>query len=199
MSLAPGTAIGFYEIAAKIGSGGMGEVYRARDSRLDREVALKVIRRALHDQADAVDRFLREAMLVSSLNHPNIVTIYETGVHGTDRYIAMEMVTGRTLRSLMQNEDQGEIATERACAIAQQTAQALAVAHAARIIHRDIKPENVMVRPDGYVKVLDFGLARFQPDAASRATGLLPAASRRPASSWERSAISRPNRCAASR
>ena len=148
----------------------MGEVYRAADPRLGRDVAVKVIRRShVHDE-DALDRLLREATLASSLNHPNIVTIYETGVVGTDRYVAMELVEGTTLRVAAA---QGML-LGRALAIARQIAEALAVAHAAQIVHRDIKPDNVMVRPDGYVKLLDFGLARLQPDAiAAGVTGPL--------------------------
>ena len=138
----------------------MGEVYRAKDPRLSREVALKVIRRVLSvgpdAQDDALDRLLREAVLASALNHPNIVTIYETGVVDADRYIAMELIEGTTLRQVAA---QG-LAVSRAIGIARQVSEALAVAHAAQIVHRDIKPDNVMVRPDGYAKLLDFGLAR---------------------------------------
>jgi serine/threonine protein kinase len=143
----------------------MGEVYRARDPRLSREVALKVIRRVLSvgpdGQDDTLDRLLREAILASALNHPNIVTIYETGVFDTDRYIAMELIEGSTLRQAAQ---QG-LPVGRALGIARQVSEALAVAHASQIVHRDIKPDNVMVRPDGYVKLLDFGLAKVQPEA----------------------------------
>jgi predicted ATPase len=156
-----GTRIGPYEILSQLGAGGMGEVYRAADSRLGRDVAVKMIRRALVHDETALDRLLREATLASSLNHPNIVTIYETGVVGHDRYVAMELIDGATLREVA---NQG-IELSRIVSIARQIAEALAVAHAAQIIHRDIKPENVMVRPDGYVKLLDFGLARLQPDA----------------------------------
>jgi predicted ATPase len=142
----------------------MGEVYRAHDPRLSREVALKVIRRVLSvgpdAQDDALDRLLREAILASALNHPNIVTIYETGIVETDRYIAMELIEGMTLRSAA---SQG-LPVGRAIGIARQVSEALAVAHAAQIIHRDIKPDNVMVRTDGYVKLLDFGLAKVQRD-----------------------------------
>ena len=161
MSLTPGTRIGPYAILSQLGAGGMGEVYRAQDSRLARIVALKLIRRTLvHDDA-ALDRLLREATLASALNHPNIVTIYETGVADGDRYVAMELVEGQTLRLLAE----GGMPVARAIGIGRQIAEALAVAHAAQIVHRDIKPENVMVRPDGYVKLLDFGLARLQPGA----------------------------------
>jgi predicted ATPase len=144
-------------VVAQLGAGGMGEVYRAKDARLARSIALKVIRRALVGDEASLDRLLREATLASALNHPNIVTVYETGVFGSDRYIAMELIEGSTLRAAA-----GEgLPLSRAIAIARQITEALAVAHAAQIIHRDIKPENVMVRPDGYVKLLDFGLARL--------------------------------------
>src|SRR3954453_11126177 len=162
MSLSAGTKLGPYEVLSQLGAGGMGEVYRARDPRLTRDIALKVIRRALvygtpapaHDDGDltgdgdGIDRLLREATLASALNHPNIVTIYETGVVDTDRYVAMELVEGSTLRTLAA----AGIPLERAVGIARQMAEALAVAHAAHIVHRDIKPDNVMVRPDGYLK-----------------------------------------------
>jgi predicted ATPase len=156
-----GTQIGPYEVLRQLGAGGMGEVYRAHDPRLGRDIALKVIRRALvtdsSSEEDALERLLREATLASALNHPNIVTIHETGVVGTDRYIAMELVEGKTLRQLAAEG----LPLERAISIARQIAEALAVAHGAQIVHRDIKPDNVMVRPDGYIKLLDFGLARI--------------------------------------
>jgi predicted ATPase len=164
MAIPEGTRVGPYHVVSQLGAGGMGEVYRAHDPRLSREVALKVIRRVLSvgpdAQDDALDRLLREAILASALNHPNIVTIYETGVVDADRYIAMELIEGMTLRSAA---SQG-LPVGRAIGIARQVSEALAVAHAAQIIHRDIKPDNVMVRTDGYVKLLDFGLAKVQPD-----------------------------------
>ena len=164
----PISSFGVYEIRALLGAGGMGQVFRAFDSRLGREIALKVIRRSAVDDESALDRLLREATLASALNHPNIVTIYETGVVGADRYIAMELIEGATLRQLAA---QG-LPLSRIVGIARQVAEALAVAHAQQIVHRDIKPDNVMVRPDGYVKLLDFGLARAQPDRyGSGATG----------------------------
>jgi serine/threonine protein kinase len=173
MTFAEGTRVGPYEIISQLGAGGMGEVYRAQDPRLGRDIALKVIRRALlaeqGSQDDALERLLREATLASALNHPNIVTIYETGVVGNDRYIAMELVEGRTLRQLATDG----LPLERSVAIARQIAEALAVAHAAQIVHRDIKPDNVMVRPDGYTKLLDFGLARLHhATIAAGSTGL---------------------------
>ncbi len=167
MGIPAGTQVGPYQVLSQLGSGGMGEVYRAYDPRLSRDVALKVIRRILSvgpdGEDDTLDRLLREAILASALNHPNIVTIYETGVFDTDRYIAMELIEGSTLRQVAR---QG-LAVGRALGISRQVSEALAVAHAAQIVHRDIKPDNVMVRPDGYVKLLDFGLARVQPEMAT--------------------------------
>jgi predicted ATPase/GTPase SAR1 family protein len=158
--LPAGWKFGPYEIRTLLGAGGMGQVYRAVDERLGREIALKIIRRYIADDESSLDRLLREATLASALNHPNIVTIYETGVVASDRYIAMELVDGATLRQLAAHG----LELSRIIGIARQVAEALAVAHAAQIVHRDIKPENVMVRPDGYVKLLDFGLARVQPN-----------------------------------
>ena len=158
MPLVPGSAVGPYVIETQLGAGGMGEVYRAHDTRLRRDVAIKLISDALSTDRVAIDRFIREALAVSALNHPNIVTIYETGEIAGARYIAMELVRGRTLRELVRER----MAWTRAADIGRQAAEALAVAHAAQIVHRDVKPENVMVRDDGYVKVLDFGLARIE-------------------------------------
>jgi predicted ATPase len=143
----------------------MGAVFRANDPRLARDVALKVLRTEQPD-VPALDRLLAEAMLASSLNHPNIVTIYETGVIESSHYLAMELVQGTTLRELSK---QG-LAAERTLEIIRQAAEAIAVAHAAQIVHRDVKPENIMVRPDGYVKVLDFGLARLEHAVANSPT-----------------------------
>jgi serine/threonine protein kinase/predicted ATPase len=159
MPLTPGTGIGRYEIVCLLGSGGMGEVYRARDTQLRRDVAIKVISQALSDDSVTVDRFIREGLAASSLNHPNVITIYEAGQAQPGRFIVMELVEGRTLRDLVRDG----LDWERSRDIGRQVAEALAVAHAAQIIHRDVKPENVMVRADGYVKVLDFGLARLEP------------------------------------
>jgi len=170
--LPPGARVGPYEILSQLGSGGMGEVYRAHDPRLGRDIALKVIRRALvaadASQEDALERLLREATLASALNHPNIVTIHETGVVDCDRYIAMEFVEGQTLREL----GAGGLPLDRAIHVARQIAEALAVAHAAQIVHRDIKPDNVMVRPDGYIKLLDFGLAKLHHATVGAASGV---------------------------
>ncbi len=157
MSVAPGSRVGPYEVLAFIGAGGMGEVYRARDTRLDRDVALKLLAQNLTQNARAVERFTREARATSALNHPNIVTVYEIGEADAGRFIAMELVTGRTLKAMV-----GEtLPLETILRVVEQVARALAVSHGAGIAHRDIKPDNIMVRDDGYVKVLDFGLARL--------------------------------------
>ena len=151
--------IGAYEVLSLVGRGGMGEVYLAHDTRLGRNVAVKLLRSVLTSNADAVRRFEQEARAASSLNHPNIVTIYEIGDLLERRFLAMELVEGQSLAAMV-----GRPVDVAALArIGAQLARALSVAHAAGIVHRDIKPENVMVREDGYVKVLDFGLARLAP------------------------------------
>jgi predicted ATPase len=157
MALTPGTRLAHYDVVAPLGAGGMGFVYRAHDPRLGRDVALKFLAEELLHDPTAVERFIREARAASALNHPNIVTIYEIGETDHGRYIVMELVAGRTLRELAtQQPTIAEIAK-----LAEQMARALATAHAAGIVHRDIKPENIMVREDGYVKLVDFGLARL--------------------------------------
>jgi predicted ATPase len=156
--LSPGTRLGAYEILQRLGAGGMGEVYRARDTRLGREVALKTISLGGHSHPEAVSRFEQEARSASALNHPNIVTIYEMGhINGT-HYIAMELVGGATVRELLAA---GPLPFRKAAGIAAQIADALAKAHEIGIVHRDLKPDNLMVSPDGTAKVLDFGLAKL--------------------------------------
>ncbi|MDQ2840222.1 MAG: protein kinase, partial [Acidobacteriota bacterium] len=152
-----------YELLSRLGSGGMGEVYDALDTRLKREVAIKILPSAFAGDLDRLRRFEREAQAASGLNHPNIVTIYETGQTEHGRFLAMELVQGETLRRLSANR----LPLDQVLRICLQVAQALKVAHAANIVHRDIKPENLMLRPDGYVKVLDFGLARLLPAMAT--------------------------------
>ena len=154
--------IGAYDVVSLIGRGGMGEVYLAHDSRLGRKVAVKVLQSALTSDPDAVRRFEQEARAASSLNHPNIVTIYEIGDMLDRRFLAMEFVEGQSLGALVGPA----LKPSTLARIGAQLAQALSVAHAAGIVHRDIKPENVIVRDDGYVKVLDFGLARLAPSPA---------------------------------
>jgi TolB-like protein/predicted Ser/Thr protein kinase len=159
MSLHPGARLGPYEILEPIGSGGMGEVYRARDGRLGRIVAIKVLRRDLAADPDRVERFEREARSASALNHPNIVTIHDVGVQGQMSYIAMEWVDGVSLRELVTGGKPQ--AVPDLVKIGAQIAEGLAKAHGAGIVHRDLKPDNVMVTRDGLVKILDFGLAKL--------------------------------------
>jgi tetratricopeptide (TPR) repeat protein/TolB-like protein len=149
---------GHYEITEKLGAGGMGEVYRARDLTLGRAVAIKVLRGSTSRDPDRLARFEQEARSASALNHPNIVTIYEIGSADGVPYIAMELVEGKTLRQLLL---EGPLLTRRALQLAAQAAGGLAQAHEASIVHRDLKPENIMVTHDGRVKILDFGLAKL--------------------------------------
>ena len=135
----------------------MGEVYRARDARLDRSVAIKILPAEFSADSDRLRRFEREARSASALNHPNIVTIYELGQDGSTHYIAMELVEGKTLRELLVA---GSLPIRKTIEIAAQVAEGLAKAHEAGIAHRDLKPENLMVSHDGFVKILDFGLAK---------------------------------------
>jgi len=155
--VAPGRTFGRYYIQSIIGAGGMGEVYLARDTELDRQVALKVLPAQFTRDEERVARFRREARAASALSHPNIVTIYDIGETGETRYIAAEFVEGMTLRDRLAL---GPTKLEEALGIAIQCARALDAAHQAGIVHRDIKPENIMVRRDGVVKLVDFGLAR---------------------------------------
>ena len=166
MAQAPGTVIGRYEIKSLLGEGGMGRVYRAHDTQLGREVALKVLDPLVAADPERVHRFLQEARAASGLNHPNIIAIYEAGESNGVRFIATELVEGRTLREMLAG---GPLPLAQALDIAAQVASALAAAHAAGIVHRDVKPENIMVRPDGYAKVLDFGLAKLTDHSASGA------------------------------
>jgi Tol biopolymer transport system component len=158
MSLSPGTHLDRYEIISSLGSGGMGEVYLAQDTRLKRQVALKLLPVQFTRDEDRVRRFEQEAQAASALNHPNIITIHEIGQAGSSHFIATEFIAGQTLRQKLVQEKLG---LRSAFDVALQVASALVAAHAAGIVHRDIKPENVMVRPDGLVKVLDFGLAKL--------------------------------------
>jgi serine/threonine-protein kinase len=158
MSVSAGTRLGPYEIVSLIGKGGMGEVYHARDTRLGRKVALKVLSEDVTQNEDRVRRFQQEARAASALNHPNIITIYDVGQIDSAHFIATELIEGETLRQRMKRTDMGLL---EILDVAIQSATALAAAHAAGIMHRDIKPENIMLRADGYVKVLDFGLAKL--------------------------------------
>jgi serine/threonine protein kinase len=157
--LVHGQRVGRYAVREKLGAGGMGEVYLAEDTRLGRRVALKLLPSELGRDAERRARFEQEARAASALNHPNVCAIYEVGESEDGRhFIAMEYVEGQSLRARL--EDSGPELTE-ALEIAVQVAGALAAAHEVGVVHRDIKPENLMLRPDGYVKVLDFGLAKL--------------------------------------
>ena len=162
MTLQPGTQLGHYEITSLLGSGGMGEVYRAKDHKLGRDVAIKVLREELASDPERLRRFEQEARSASALNHPNIITIHDIGKHEATPYIAMEFVEGKTLREMLAD---GPLPTKKLLQLATQIAEGLAKAHSAGIIHRDLKPENLMVTSDGYVKILDFGLAKLLPEA----------------------------------
>jgi TolB-like protein len=156
MALSAGTRLGPYEVVSPLGAGGMGEVYRARDERLGREVAVKVLPEAVSSDRERLRRFEREARSASALNHPNVVTIYDVGRADAVSWIAMELVTGNSLRRLLAA---GRLPMKGVLAIGTQIATGLAAAHEAGIVHRDMKPENVMVTAEGLVKLLDFGLA----------------------------------------
>ena len=174
MPLDSGTTLGPYSVTAKIGEGGMGEVYQARDTKLDRDVALKVLPEAFTSDPDRLARFEREAKVLASLNHPNIGTIYglEEAKDGRFRALVLELVEGPTLADRIK---QGPIPLDDALPIASQIAEALEAAHEQGVIHRDLKPANVKVKADGTVKVLDFGLAKaFQPEASDPNMSLSP-------------------------
>ncbi len=168
MVLSPGTKLGPYEIIAPIGAGGMGEVYRAQDTRLDRSVAIKILSPTFSADNDRLQRFEQEARSASALNHPNIITIYELGRDGSTHYIAMELVEGKTVRELIVS---GLLPIRKAIEIAAQVADGLTKAHEAGIAHRDLKPENLMVSNDGFVKILDFGLAKLTLPPSGEAIG----------------------------
>src|SRR6266446_1694479 len=162
-----GQMIGHYKILKRIGAGGMGEVYLASDIIAGRNAALKLLPAHLTGDAERLNRFQQEAHAVAGLNHPNIVTVYEIGTDDSVQYIASELIEGETLR---QRLARGSIQVGEAVEIAIQVAGALAAAHEAGIVHRDVKPENIMLRPDGYVKVLDFGIAKLAESAFAEAT-----------------------------
>ncbi|HTO74613.1 MAG TPA: protein kinase [Thermoanaerobaculia bacterium] len=158
MTLEAGTRLGAYEILGRIGAGGMGEVYRARDTRLSRDVAIKVLPSALSGDAGRLARFEREARAASALNHPNIVTVFDVGQADGNLFIAMELLEGKILSELI---GLGPLAPKKLLSTAAQIADGLASAHEAGIVHRDLKPENIMVTRDGFAKILDFGVAKL--------------------------------------
>jgi hypothetical protein len=157
MTLAPGTRLGPYEILAPLGAGGMGEVYRARDTKLDRDVAVKVLPAELAGNPEALARFEREARAVAALSHPNILAIYDFGKHGDTAYAVIELLEGETLRARLEH---GAPGARKSVELAVQMAEGLAAAHEKGIVHRDLKPENVFVTHEGRAKLLDFGLAK---------------------------------------
>src|SRR6516162_6470473 len=160
MSLTAGSRLGPYEILASIGAGGMGEVYRARDTRLKRDVALKVLPESLAADPDRLRRFQLEAQAASALNHPNILVVFDIGQEQTP-YLVSELLEGQTLRERLR---EGKLSAPKAVDVARQTAAGLAAAHGKGITHRDIKPENLFLTKDGRLKILDFGLAKLTQD-----------------------------------
>jgi eukaryotic-like serine/threonine-protein kinase len=166
MALTSGSKLGPYEILSPLGAGGMGEVYRARDTRLDRDVAIKVLPEQMARDKERVLRFEREAKLLATLNHPNIAAIHGFEDSAGKKLLVMEYVEGETLSQRLKR---GPLPIDEALETGKQIAEALEAAHEKGVIHRDLKPGNVIVRPDGTVKVLDFGLARAMTDEASGA------------------------------
>jgi eukaryotic-like serine/threonine-protein kinase len=160
MAQPPGTRLGPYEIRAPLGAGGMGEVYRARDTRLKRDVAIKVLPQTTANDPTALARFRREAQAVAALQHPNILALYDVGVEHATTFAVMELLEGETLRARISDSP---VPWRKAVAIGVEIAEGLAAAHAKGVIHRDLKPENVFLTRDGRVKILDFGLARYRP------------------------------------
>ena len=173
MSTVAGTRLGPYEIVAPIGAGGMGEVYRARDERLKRDVAIKVLPAELAMDPERRSRFEREARSASALSHPNILTVYDIGTHDSTVYIAMELVEGGTLKDVIAS---GSVPVKKLLELSVQIADGLAAAHAAGIVHRDLKPANVMISKHGFVKILDFGLAKLVTPEDQEVSGLQTAA-----------------------
>jgi Tol biopolymer transport system component len=168
MTLACGTRIGAYEVVSSVGAGGMGEVYRARDTRLQRDVAIKILPSEFSADGDRLRRFEQEARATSALNHPNILTVHDFGTHEGAPYIVSELLDGEDLRAVL---DQGQLPARKALDYGAQTAAGLAAAHGKGIVHRDLKPENVFVTSDGRVKILDFGLAKLRAAPAVETSG----------------------------
>src|SRR2546428_12039170 len=158
MTIPSGTKLGRYEIRSQLGAGGMGEVYRARDERLNRYVAIKVLPASLSQDQDRLRRFEQEAQAAGALNHPNILAVYDVGMHDGSPYIVSELLEGETLRERMGGTAQPQ---RKAIDYAQQIVHGLAAAHEKGIVHRDLKPDNIFITKDGRVKILDFGIAKL--------------------------------------
>ncbi len=163
-TLTANSNISHYRIVSKIGAGGMGEVYLAQDTKLDRKVAIKLLNEEFSKDADKLNRFVQEAKAASALNHPNILTIHEIGEFDDTNYIVTELIDGKTLREHLSQKETLQL--NAILKVGVQVSEALSAAHQAGIIHRDIKPENIMLRKDGYAKVLDFGLAKLSGPGA---------------------------------
>src|SRR6202453_2274760 len=172
MALDSGTILGPYQILAPLGAGGMGEVYRAHDTRLDRDVAVKVLPESFARDAERLRRFEQEARAVAALNHPNIVAVHDIGSQDGIEYIVSELLDGRPLREQLED---GALPYRQALEIARSVSDGLAAAHSRGIVHRDLKPENIFCTRDGRVKVLDFGLAKQIPPHAATAGGTMAA------------------------
>jgi serine/threonine protein kinase len=163
MTLTSGTKLGPYEIQSALGAGGMGEVYRARDARLNRDVAVKILPAAFSVDPERLQRFAQESRAAAALNHPNILSIYDIGNDRGAPYVVSELLEGETLRDRLRN---GALSSRKAIEYAQQIVRGLAAAHEKGIVHRDLKPENLFLTNDGHAKILDFGLAKFTTSEA---------------------------------
>ncbi|MGH9199686.1 MAG: serine/threonine-protein kinase, partial [Vicinamibacterales bacterium] len=172
MPLIPGARLGPYEILAPLGAGGMGEVYRGRDARLGREVAVKILPIEFRADPERLRRFEQEARAAAALNHPHILAVHDIGEHNGLHYIVSELLEGETLREHLSAPSPRRLPARRAVEYAIQIARGLSAAHDKGIVHRDLKPENIIVTPEGHVKILDFGLAKLaQPEPGPTMTG----------------------------
>src|SRR6201997_2384185 len=167
MALTSGTKLGPYEIQSPIGAGGMGEVYRARDTRLGREIALKILPESFARESDRLHRFEQEARAVAALNHPNILAVFDIGQHNGSPFLVSELLEGEPLRTVL---GCGALPQRKTIEYGVQIAQGLAAAHDKGIVHRDLKPENVFVTKDGRIKILDFGLAKLAQKPGSESS-----------------------------
>src|SRR6201996_5969636 len=167
MAVTAGDKFGPYEVQAHVGEGGMGEVYRARDTRLNRFVVIKVLPESMAADANRMQRFEQEARSVAALNHPNILSVYDVGVQDGTPYLVMELLEGETLRERL---NRGSLGVRKSVEIGLQIAHGLAAAHERGIVHRDLKPENIFITRDGHTKLLDFGLAKAMAVAVTAKT-----------------------------